>query len=380
MSAGEPALRAPRVAVVSVGDPRSISTWSGTTAGILVALDALGVDTRAFDLSLPQPVEKALLVAGSARTRNRFDAESSALTSSVRSLLAARRTAGAGLDGAIQIGTTFSLAADVPYVTLEDMTLRQARAIHPVFSRMSQPALAAWEGRRRRIYDRARMCTAASHWVARSLTEDYGVSVARVAVVGLGPNHTVPCVGREWGSPRFLFVGLDWERKGGPLLLRAFSRVRASIPGAALDIVGGHPPLSTPGVRGHGVLSQTAPRDRERLEALFASATCLVMPSLVEPFGIVHVEAAAAGIPSIVTAVGGARDTIGADGGMVVSPGNEDGLVEAMLCLCEPARARRMGEAARARSGLYTWSKVAERLLRALGLHAPGAPAPVEFL
>ena len=118
--------------------------------------------------------------------------------------------------------------------------------------------------------------------------------------------------------------------------------------------------------------SQADARDRDLMAELFAHATCLVMPSLVEPFGIVHIEAAAAGIPSIGSSVGGPRDLIAPPaGGLVVDPGDEDGLFEAMRRLSDPATARRMGEAARERACLYTWPKVAERLLRALGLQAP---------
>jgi glycosyltransferase involved in cell wall biosynthesis len=128
------------------------------------------------------------------------------------------------------------------------------------------------------------------------------------------------------------------------------------------------------------VLSRARDRDREIILELFARATCFVMPSLIEPFGIAYVEAASAGVPSIGSSVGGPRDVIGDDGGIVVEPDDEAGLVEAMLRLADPDTARRMGRAARERSGLYTWRKVAERLLRALGLQAPGGQTLAEFL
>jgi glycosyltransferase involved in cell wall biosynthesis len=198
--------------------------------------------------------------------------------------------------------------------------------------------------------------------------------------VGFGANHRASAPERDWRVPRFLFVGIDWERKGGPQVLRAFARLREAHPDAVLDVVGGHPPLDLTGVDCHGVLSQGRDGDRAAIVDLFARATCFVMPSLVEPFGIVYAEAASAGIPSIVSSVGGPRDVIGADGGLVVEPGDEGALVEAMLRLCDPATARRMGAAARERSALYTWPKVAERLLRALGLAAPDERVLAEFL
>jgi Glycosyl transferases group 1 len=378
VSAGEQ----PTVAVVAVGDPASSATWSGITAGVLCALRDLGVRTHAIDLALPGILEQALLVGGAARTRNRYDAESAAMTVAARDRLLRTRLRGLDLDGVIQVGSTFQVPTGIPYVTLEDMTVRQALRVHPVFARMSARAVDSWERRRARIYAEARRCAVASHWAAGSLFDDYGLGVDRVAVVGLGANHWMagrPSA-RSWDSPRFLFIGIDWERKGGPGLLRAFARLRAARPAAVLDLVGGHPPLELPGVRAHGVISQASSEGKRLIAELFAQASCLVMPSTVEPFGIVHVEAASAGIPSIASSVGGPRDVIGEDGGIMVDPGDEEGLYQAMLRLCDAEQAQRMGQAAAERARLYTWQAVTERLLRALELQAPEGRELAGFL
>jgi glycosyltransferase involved in cell wall biosynthesis len=368
------------IALVSVGDPRSPGTWSGVTAGICAGMRDLAVDVVPVDLSLPPVAERAMLAAAAARTRNRYDAEGTVLVDRVRSRLARRALGRAEVDGTIQIGTTFTPAPGERFVTLEDMTLRQALEVHPVFSRMSPSVARSWERRRTGIYSSARTCAAASRWTADSLARDYGVEPERIAIVGFGANHRPSAGERDWSSPRFLFVGIDWERKGGPLLLRAFARVREAIPAATLDVIGGHPPLRQEGVSFHGVLSQEREDDRALVLELFGKATCFVMPSQVEPFGIAYVEAAAAGIPSIGSLVGGPPDVIGPEGGRVVPPLDEEALVRAMLELADPATARRAGEAARARSALYTWTAVAERLLRALGLGLPGGREPAEFL
>lgn len=368
---GAPARGPLRVAVASIGDPRLPGTWSGTTAGVFHALSDLGVEVHGLNLALPPGLEQALLASGTLPTGNRFDAHGAALTMMVRRQLAQRQLKGLHLDGVIQMNTGFALPQGVPYVTLEDMTLHQGVEIHPVFGRMSERGVASWEMRRVDIYRRARKCTVASHWAADSLLDDYNLPPERVAVVGFGANHHGSVEDRDWRSPRFLFVGIDWERKGGPFVLRAFARLRSAIPDATLDVVGGHPSLQEPGVNAHGVLSPASTHDRETLAALFARATCFVMPSLIEPFGIAYVEAASAGVPSIAGSVGGPTDIVGGAGGILVEPSDEQGLFEAMLRLADPDTAQRMGLAAYARSTLYTWSKVAERLLRALGLRAP---------
>jgi glycosyltransferase involved in cell wall biosynthesis len=148
-------------------------------------------------------------------------------------------------------------------------------------------------------------------------------------------------------------------------VLAAFAEVRRLIPGATLDVVSEHPPLDAEGVTGHGRLQLGDSEDRAKLVSLLSRATCLTLPSTREAFGIAYVDAAAAGVPSIGTTVGGAPETIG-DGGLVVAPGDHDALVAAMLRLADPETARLSGQKALARSALFTWPAVAERLLRIL--------------
>lgn len=368
------------MAVVAVGDPRAPYTWSGVTAGICAGLQECGVDALPIDLTLFNGLETLLRIAAATPTRNRYDAEGAALTRRVRSGVAVRRLRGASLSGVIQIGTTFELPAGERFVTLEDMSLRQAVGVHPVFSRMTARTVNSWERQRARIYSRAVMVATASRWTAQSLHDDYGLAPERIAVVGFGANHLVKQRERDWSRPRFLFVGLDWHRKGGPLLLHAFRRLRLTHPEAQLDLAGGHPPIDELGVNAHGVLERGSVEGQRRVSELFAQATCFVMPSAVEPFGIAHVEAASAGIPSIGTSVGGPPDVIGEDAGVVVQPGDADALLGAMVRLADADTARCMGAVAQERSRLYTWGKVAERLMRALDVGAPDGRSLAGYL
>jgi glycosyltransferase involved in cell wall biosynthesis len=101
--------------------------------------------------------------------------------------------------------------------------------------------------------------------------------------------------------------------------------------------------------------------------AAYEAATCLVLPSTIEPSAIVHLEAAAAGVPSIGTTVGGVEDLIG-DGGRLVDPGDVDGLAAAMLELSDPELARDLGAAARRRAEWFTWPEIAKRIATVLDL------------
>jgi glycosyltransferase involved in cell wall biosynthesis len=201
-----------------------------------------------------------------------------------------------------------------------------------------------------------------------------------VFVVGLGRNHPPAELSpRDWSAPRYLFVGVAWERKNGPAVVAAFQRVRERHPEARLDLVGGHPRLDVPGVVPHGPLSRTDPAERELVAALYRSATAFVMPSLHEPAGIVYVEAGAAGVPSIGSSDGGAATMIG-PGGRIVDPRDPEQIYAAMLELADPQTAQGLGDLARRHAALFTWRLVAERLVRALAIAGVDPAGLAEFL
>jgi glycosyltransferase involved in cell wall biosynthesis len=351
----------PRIAVVAQFDPADPSSWSGTPAGICKGLAAAGAQPIAIDARPPGLARAARALRASWTWEATSPAYAWACGAWGDLLVRAR-----GVDGVVAIGSGFALRTAAPVVSFEDETVAQAlRRPGSPLAAIGERPLRRWQRRQGRIYARARGCCVASSGVARSIAEDYGIDRDKVHVVGCGRNIEMEPAERDWSVPRFLFVGVDWRRKRGDDVVASFAAVRVRHPEATLDVVGAHPPLEAPGVSGHGRLSLSSPAERERLASLFSTATCLVLPSSYEPFGIAYVEAGAAGVPSIGTTAGGAADAIG-EGGIVVDPGDGAALTAAMLSLCDPQTARQLGERARERARLFTWQAVAERVLRAL--------------
>lgn len=366
-----------RIALVATGHPLDRATWSGSGAGLAAGLRSHGHEVVGIDVSPPRGLRELGLAAGLLATRSRVDAGYAEANLALADRVAARRLSETNSPGqlvspggVVLFGAQTRLPPGTKYVVWSDMTLAQARATHPVFGRLSERVYARWFERQRAILGAAHACAAGSEWTAASLRDDFGVDPAKVHVVGFGRNHDPAQHTGEWSPPRFLFVGREWERKGGPVLLDAFARLGDEH--ATLDVVGEHPPLDRPGVTGHGPLRLDVPEQAARVEALFARATCLVLPSEVEPFGIVHCEALAAGIPSIGTTVGGPATILGPDAGALVAPGDVDALAFAMRRFADEQTARDAGAAAAKRAPLYTWEAVAERMLGALA-EAPGA-------
>lgn len=359
----------PRIALLQQGDPSDPASWSGVPARLSRGFERAGCEVVPIGAE-PRGADRIATALGMSWA----DQSASAIFATAFAATAALKLRRAGrLDGAVMLDSGFTLAADLPFVTFDDMTVVQATAQgEPPYGELSRAGARRWRERQRRLYQRSRGCCVASSWAAGSVREDYDIEAGKVHVVGVGRNIEVEPAERDWGVPRFLWVGVDWERKRGAAVVEAFAAVREGYPEATLDLVGRHPPIGAPGVVGHGVLPLNSEEGQRSYGELLSRATCFLMPSTHEPFGIAYVDAGAAGVPSIGTTVGGAPDAVGA-GGRVVDPADQGALNEAMLELAEPERARELGRQAQEHAELLTWDAVAERLLRAL------CPAGIEI-
>jgi phosphatidylinositol alpha-mannosyltransferase len=166
---------------------------------------------------------------------------------------------------------------------------------------------------------------------------------------------------RAPGALRILFIGQAVERKGLPVLLRAFEALREHLP-ATLTLVGAAPEevahmiLDGRGVEALGKVSEV-----EKLRRL-AEADVLCAPSLSgESFGMVLTEAFAASTPVVASDIPGYRDVVrdGVDG-LLSPPGDALALAETLrrIALDEPLRAQ-MALAARERAERFAWPHVA---------------------
>lgn len=217
----------------------------------------------------------------------------------------------------------------------------------------------------------------------RGLMVGYGVPAARLEVVPYGispPIGAAPeraAARRALGLPENALVVASLARlvpkKGLADLIRALGAVRGVGAGAWL-VVGGDGPeraaleaLARERLAGRvvfaGRLAETGP--------LYAAADLFALPSHEEGFGLVFVEAAFAGLPSVAAAVGGVPEAV-LDGvtGLLVPAGDIGSLVEALERLCDDAGVRaRLGAAARERAmARHTEAAMADGYARVLGL------------
>jgi phosphatidylinositol alpha-mannosyltransferase len=181
---------------------------------------------------------------------------------------------------------------------------------------------------------------------------------------------------------RLLFVGRAEERKGLPVLLAAFQALVEHVP-SRLTIVGADPEeisrrVSDPALMDHiDVLGKVSD---SILWRQLGEADLLCAPSLAgESFGMVLIEAMAAGTGVVASAIAGYSDVVtnGVDG-ILVPPADPQALAEELQLLAhEPERIKAMGEAGRRSAQRYAWPHIAEEVAGVYERAVDPALAPI---
>ena len=229
----------------------------------------------------------------------------------------------------------------------------------------------------RRIYSKLSARIAVSEAARWSAQRFYGGRY-RVVPNGVDLSAARPDHRRPHEELRILFVGRAEERKGLPVLLRAFEALRDHVP-ARLTLVGPGTEEVEPLLLEPEGVEIAGPVDDAEKWRLLGEADLLCAPSLGgESFGMVLTEAFASGTPVVASDIAGYRD-VARDGqdSVLVPVGDPVALGEALRALAfDPARRLAMAEAARERAGRFAWPNVAREVVEVYE-QALSVPQPV---
>jgi glycosyltransferase involved in cell wall biosynthesis len=226
---------------------------------------------------------------------------------------------------------------------------------------------------------RADLVMVTSRYCAEVARREYGVPAGRLAVV------PEPIDLEAWDAeflraareprprPVVLSVARMYPRKRMGDLLRAAAIIRAGIPDVQVRIVGRGPEHEALG-RLHGELglgdsvALLGDVSRERLAAEYINADLFCLPSVQEGFGIVFLEAMAAGLPVVACRAAAVPEVV-LDGmtGVLAPPRDPAALARAIEDLLrQPERRKVLGDEGRRRVAAFTTKRVAERFLDAV--------------
>lgn len=246
---------------------------------------------------------------------------------------------------------------------------------------LSRRRLHYLEKMQKKLCERADKIISVSTYTARSIIKEYGIPADKLEVIpnGVDINRFNPNVNgykmrKKWNihsEPIVLFVGrLDYN-KGVRYLIEAFSKIIKDICDAKLVIVGQGPTINNikylinkynleKSVKLVGRVSD------EELPKAYNASNIIVLPSLMEGFGISLLESMACGKPCIATRAGGVEDVIlNGKTGFIVTPADSDSLYQAINdLLIDDDLVQEFGRNCRKRVDEYfTWDNIGKRTL-----------------
>ncbi|OLP18788.1 hypothetical protein BST81_08595 [Leptolyngbya sp. 'hensonii'] len=240
-----------------------------------------------------------------------------------------------------------SIMSRIPTVVSLDYTTALLATEHPAPAGVTYRPIVGLE---RRCFQVAAHVVACSDRARQSVLRDYGLAPDRVSTI----HWSLPLERFNWPlrtapigpKPRLLFVGNDFVRKGGEDVLAVWLAHLAER--SELDIVSNSPiPLpDRPDLRHHQGIGPLSPE----LLQLYQQADIFVMPTYEEVYGMVFIEATAAGLPCVGTTVMAVPELVQSGrNGFTIAPGDRQTLTQVLRQLIDQPELRHtMGLAGRA--------------------------------
>jgi len=363
-------------------NPYEENAWSGSSRYFFRECDRRGFLHRAFGVEVENAYKVPLMVHNFSFNRDRWRQKFyldtryyDLLSNRIAELLSSEDLRWPVL----QIGGIYNLKpiirSQMPVYSYHDGNLAQAIR-SPYFARgIRKSHLQKALDYEKNVYGNLDMIFTMSEYLRDSFINDFQIEAGRVKAIGAGVNlDAIPMVSRkDYEKKEIVFVGVDFNRKGGMDVLRAFKSAREIYPDARLNVIGPKklaiPSGYASGVVHHGFLSKKEPAQKQKFERIMNDSVLFVLPSLYEPFGIAALEAMLYQMPCILTNAWAFPEMVKPGvNGELVKPGDEKELAEKIISLLKyPEKLQEMGTAGRELVlSKYTWRHVVSNLIESI--------------
>jgi glycosyltransferase involved in cell wall biosynthesis len=322
-----------RIAFLSHFDPSDVKQWSGIGYYMVNSLRATGAQVDVYPVPLPKPSGLDTLLKiywrlrgcyyyydRSTATFQRWREKNSTLVETLQ----ADVVLSPGSREVAAMGVTH-----IPHVFWTDATFGGLLDFYPHYRRLAASTIRNGMEAERSALARARLGIYSSEWAMETAIKLHGGRADRVQCIPFGANlEVVPDISlvnaaiasKLVGTLKILFLGVDWERKGGPLALKIFDLLRQRGLPAEFTIAGCSPRIEPrTGLKVLGFVSKRDVEGRTQLDNLLLSSHLLLLPTLADCTPMVLAEAYAYGLPVVTANVGGVSTQVedGVDGYML---------------------------------------------------------------
>ncbi len=308
-----------KIAYVSTSDPFDVHAWSGTVMHTYQALQNAGFEMSAIGnladtYQLRAKLKKAFY-AGILSKKYLRDREPTLLQNYARQ--AEQRLTNSDCDMVFSPGyaPVAYMKTDKPVVFWADGSFAGLHNYYSAFSNLCDESIRNGHALEQMALSKCRLAIYSSEWAANSAIEHYDVDPAKVKVVPFGANIScnrsvddIETITRQknFDVCRLLFLGVEWQRKGGDVALEVAKRLNKRGLKTELHIVGCEPDVAVPDfVIRHGFISKRTDAGRAAIDKLLSESHFLILPTRAECFGIALAEASSFGLPSVTTDTGG---------------------------------------------------------------------------
>lgn len=205
-----------------------------------------------------------------------------------------------------------NLNTKIPIISLSDATMAVMLDYYTGYTNLTSTSKKQALEIEQKSIDKSTICIYPSDWAANSAINDFNANPSKIKRIPLGANmHLLPNLedidfNKSLSKLNFLFLGVEWERKGGPLVIETLNLLHHKGINVSLTICGCTPNLKTPfEINIIPFINKNEPEGEKKIGELFKQSHFLFLPSKAECYGIVFCEASAYGVPSLTFNTGG---------------------------------------------------------------------------
>ncbi len=209
------------------------------------------------------------------------------------------------------------LQTPLPIVLWTDALLGSLVDFYPYLTNLCAETRQQLHALEQTALDRCDLIILSSQWAIDSAADLYGIPAHKLRIIPRGASRerertqaeVEALIQNRPSQPcRLLFVGVQWERKGGPMALEVAKTLNQQGLETELWVVGCCPPGgdSLPNfVKVQGFLDRATLAGEAQFDQILGDAHFLILPTQADTFGVAISEANAAGVPCVASAVGG---------------------------------------------------------------------------